>query len=600
MEIKRLFDFLTHQIEQNPDAPFIASKVQGAEGKVWKHYTFKDTQQMVDRVSQLFINLGLQKDDKIAIISTNRTEWNFVDLASQQIGLINVPMYPTISEKDYEFIFNDAGVQYAFVGDADILKRVQPLMGRVATLKGIYVFDKVGGVPNLLDSLPQEVDSAEITRRKNVVTEEDLATIIYTSGTTGNPKGVMLTHKNIVSNIQSVQQVTPFSERQRSLSFLPLCHSFERMVFFSYLAFGIHIHYAENLETIGENLKEVKPYCFTTVPRLLEKVYEKIMAKGNELTGFKRKLFFWSIDLGAQYELGGNKGWWYNFKLGIARKLVFSKWLEALGGEVQFIVTGAAAMQPRLIKLFTAAGISVLEGYGLTETAPVLCANRMDEKERCIGAVGIPIPGVEVKLAEDGEIIARGPNIMKGYYNRPDLTAEVIDKDGWFHTGDIGTWVDNGFGNKFLKITDRKKELFKTAGGKYIAPQVIENKMKESRFIEQMMVVGGDDKKFVSALIVPSFVNLQDWCKENGIPAESNEQIVNNDKIKALINEEVEKYNRDFGKWEQVKKFKLLTQEWTVEAGELTPTMKVKRKIIYERYAPHVEELYKDSETNLN
>lgn len=599
METKRLFDFLTLQIEKNPDAPFLASKVQGAEGKVWKHYTFRETQNEVDRVSQLLINLGLKKDDKIAIISPNRTEWNLVDLGSQQIGLINVPMYPTISEKDYEFIFNDAGVQYAFISDADILKRVMPLMGRVATLKGIYVFDKVGGVPNLFDSLPDTVDTVEIQKRKAVITPEDLATIIYTSGTTGNPKGVMLTHNNIVSNIKSVQEVTPFAERKRSLSFLPLCHSYERMVFFSYMAFGIHIHYAESLETIGENLKEVKPYCFTTVPRLLEKVYEKIMAKGNELTGFKRKLFFWSIDLGSRYELGVDQGFWYNLQLSIARKLVFSKWLEALGGEIQFIVTGAAAMQPRLIKLFSAAGVNVLEGYGLTETSPVLCANRMDEKERCIGAVGIPIPGVEVKLAEDGEIITRGPNIMKGYYNRPDLTAEVIDKDGWFHTGDIGIWVEN-HGNRFLKITDRKKELFKTAGGKYIAPQVIENKMKESPFIEQMMVVGGDDKKYISALIVPSFLALKDWARQQGIQADSNEQIVNNDKIKQLINNEVEKFNRDFGKWEQVKKFTLLTNEWTVDAGELTPTMKVKRKVIYERYAPHVEDMYKDNEINLN
>lgn len=595
MEVKRLFDLLTEQIEKHPDAPFIASKVQGAEGKVWKHYSFRETQQLADRVSQLLINLGLKKDDKIAIISANRTEWNLVDLGSQQIGVINVPMYPTISEKDYEFIFNDAGVQYAFVGDADILKRVQPLMGRVTTLKGIYVFDKVGGTPNLHDSLPAEVDSNEIAKRRAVVDTEDLATIIYTSGTTGNPKGVMLSHKNIVSNIASVKQVTPFSEGEKALSFLPLCHSFERMVFFSYLAFGVHIHYAETLETIGDNLKEVQPFCFTTVPRLLEKVYEKIMAKGSELTGFKRRLFFWSLKLGENYQLGGGNSAWYHFQLAIARKLVFSKWMEALGGRVQFIVTGAAAIQPRLVKIFSAAGVNVLEGYGLTETSPVLCANRIDEKERCIGSVGMPIPGVEVTLAEDGEIIARGPNIMKGYYNRPDLTAEVIDKDGWFHTGDIGIWVEN-HGHKFLKITDRKKELFKTAGGKYIAPQVIENKMKESRFIEQMMVVGGDDKKYVAALIVPSFLQIQDWCKENGIEIGNPDQIVNNDKIKSLINQEVEKYNRDFGKWEQVKKFVLLPMEWTVEAGELTPTMKVKRKVISERYAKLVEQMFHDNE----
>ncbi len=596
METKRLFDFLTEQIEKRGDSPFIASKAATGTGKEWKHYTFRQTQETADRVSQLLLNLGLKKDDKIALISANRVEWNFVDLGSQQVGVINVPMYPTIAEKDYEFIFNDAGIQYAFVGDESVLAKVRPLMGRVSSLKGIYSFDKITGTQNFWDSLPSSsaVNKEEINKRKNAVTEDDLATIIYTSGTTGNPKGVMLMHRNMVSNIRSVKQVTPFGEGEKALSFLPLNHSFERIVFFSYMAFGVHIHYAESLETIGENLKEVQPYCFTTVPRLLEKVYEKIMAKGNELTGFKRKLFFWSINLGAQYELGGN-GLWYKIKLAIARKLVFSKWLEALGGRVQFIVTGASAMQARLIKLFTAAGINVLEGYGLTETSPVLCANRIDENERCIGAVGMPIPGVEIKLAEDGEIIAKGPNIMKGYYNRPDLTAEVIDKDGWFHTGDIGTWVERK-GHKFLKITDRKKELFKTAGGKYVAPQPIEEKMKESRFIEQIMIVGGDDKKFVSALIVPSFLNLRDWCKEQGIAVETNEQIVDNSKIKDLINQEVEKYNSNFGKWEQVKKFALLSSEWTVDAGELTPTMKVKRKVILERYNNHVQEIYK-SET---
>lgn len=591
MEIKRLFDFLTEQISKHPDSPFVSSKVD----KQWKHYSFKQVQENSSRVSQLLLNLGLKKDDKIAIISTNRPEWNFTDIGSMQVGLINVPMYPTIAEKDYEFIFADAGIQYAFVGDESIYNKVRNLTGRVPSLKGIYCFDKVTGANNFWDSLPalSAVNVGEIETRKNVVSEEDLATIIYTSGTTGNPKGVMLTHKNVVSNIKSVQEVTPFSEGESALSFLPLNHSFERMVFYSYLAFGVHIHYAENLETIGENLKEVKPHCFTTVPRLLEKVYEKIMAKGNELTGFKRKLFFWSMDLGAQYQLGGGNSAWYNFQLSIARKLVFSKWKEALGGNVEFIVTGASAMQPRLIKLFTAAGISVLEGYGLTETSPVLCANRLDEKERCIGAVGLPIPGVQIKLAEDGEILAKGANIMKGYYNRPDLTAEVIDSEGWFHTGDIGRWVEM-HGNKFLKITDRKKELFKTSGGKYVAPQVIEEKMKESRYIEQMMVVGGDDKKFISALIVPSFLNLHDWAKENGVSVSSNEQIVTNEKIKALINAEVEKYNKDFGNWEQVKKFHLLQSEWTVEAGELTPTMKVKRKVIYERYSKNVDELYKD------
>ncbi len=589
MVIKRLFDFLTEKVESSPNAPFIAAKIKTDNGKKWKHYSFKEVQEQVNKVSQLLINLGISKDDKIALISTNRPEWNFVDLGCQQLGAMAVPMYPTISEKDYEFIFNDAGIKYAFVGDESIYLKVRPLMGRISSLKGIYTFDRINGAQNFDTALPGSFDAAEIQKRKDSVSENDLATIIYTSGTTGNPKGVMLTHRNITSNILSVKEVTPFAEGEKALSFLPLCHSFERMVFYAYLSYGIHIHYAENLETIGENLKEVAPFCFTTVPRLLEKVYEKIMEKGNALTGFKRKLFFWSINLGLQYELGVDKGWWYNFRLSIARKLVFSKWQEALGGRVHFIVTGAAAMQPRLIKLFTAAGVNVIEGYGLTETSPVLCANRIDEKERMIGTVGLPIPGIEIKLAEDGEILARGSNIMKGYYNRQDLTDEVI-VDGWFHTGDIGTWVE-AHGNKFLKITDRKKELFKTSGGKYVAPQVIENKMKESKFIEQMVVVG-DERKFVSALIVPSFLQIKDWATQQGLLLEKPEDIVDNSKIKELINAEVEKYNRDFGKWEQVKKVTLLSEEWTVEGGLLTPTMKVKRKVIMERYNKEIEKMY--------
>jgi len=596
MEIKRLFDYLETQNAENPGQPFLSSKISTPTGKVWKDYTFKDTQEYANRMSQLLINLGVQRDDKIAIIAANRPEWNFTDLGCLQIGAVDVPMYPTISEKDYEFIFNDATIKYAFVGDETIYKKVKPLVGRVNSLIDIYTFDKIDGAKNFEESLPKQFDLAEIEKRKAVVTEDDLATIIYTSGTTGNPKGVMLTHKNIVSNIKSVKEVTPFMAGQKSLSFLPLCHSFERITFYAYLSKAIHIHYAETLETIAENLKEVQPYCFTTVPRLLEKVYERIMEKGNALEGFKRKLFFWSIDLGLKYELGKDLGPWYKFQLGIARKLVFSKWQEALGGHVQFIVTGAAPMQPRLIKLFSAAGVIVLEGYGLTETSPVLCANRIEEHERVIGTVGMPIPNVTIKLAEDGEILAKGPNIMKGYYNRPDLTAEVIDSEGWFHTGDIGEWVDG----KFLKITDRKKELFKTSGGKYIAPQVIENKMKESRYIEQIMVVG-ESQKFVSALIVPSFLNLRDWAKENGLSvADNNKQVVDNAKIKELINAEIERLNKDFGKWEQIKKFVLLSDEWTIEGGELTPTLKLKRKAVLERNKSHVAELYGSEQDILN
>lgn len=587
MKTQRLFDLLTEQLDQNPNNKFLSSKVDG----VWKDYTFSETQYQSNRVSQLLINLGLKKDDKIAIISSNRPEWNFTDIGAQQIGVTAVPMYPTISEHDYEYIFDDAGIQYAFVGDAEILKKVQPLFGKCKSLKGVYTFKKEQDTAYFWETLPEKIDEEAIQKIKQTIDEEDLATIIYTSGTTGNPKGVMLTHKNIVSNIEGVKQFIHFGYGEKSLSFLPLCHSFERMVFYAYLSFGIHVHYAESLEKIADNLQEVKPYCFTTVPRLLEKVYEKIMAKGAALTGIKKKLFYWAMDVGSQYELGKDKGWWYNLQLTYARKLVFTKWQEALGGNVQFIITGAAAMQPRLITLFTAAGVNVIEGYGLTETSPVISCNLVEETKRCIGTVGIPLPNVEVKMAEDGEIIVKGDNIMKGYYGRQDLTDEVIDKDGWFHTGDIGTWVKQN-GNEFLKITDRKKELFKTAGGKYIAPQAIENKFKESDFIEQLMVVGGDDKKYVSALIVPSFPQLSIWAKENGILENTNEGLVANLKVIELFNQEIKQLNHHFGQWEQIKKFVLLTNDWTQDTGELTPTMKLKRKFISEKYEKEISSLY--------
>lgn len=592
MESKRLFDALANHVVNNPNQQFLSAKEGIAGQKQWRHYTFQEVQALSNSVSQLLIQQGLQKDDKIAIIAENRPEWNFTDIGAMQIGVIPVPMYPNISENDYAFIFNDAAIQYAFVGSAEIYEKVKNLYAKVPSLKGIYSFDALDTIQALYSILPHEINEAEINKRKEKVCSDDLATIIYTSGTTGNPKGVMLTHKNIVSNIDGVRQVTPFDPGKRTLSFLPLCHSFERMVFYAYLSFGMHVHYAENLETIGENLKEIKPFTFTTVPRLLEKVYEKIMAKGVELSGFKKKLFYWAIDLGLQYKIGGSNGLWYSFQLNIARKLVFSKWREALGGEVDFIVTGAAAMQPRLITLFSAAGIQVIEGYGLTETSPVLCVNRIEEEGRCIGTVGMPIPGVEIKMAEDGEILAKGKNVMKGYYNRPDLTAEVISADGWFHTGDIGVWLKHN-GKSFLKITDRKKELFKTAGGKYIAPQVIENKMKECPFIEQMMVVGGDDKKFIAALIVPSFLQLDAWAKEQDLILDNNNALISHPKTIAFIEQEVEKLNPNFGHWEQIKKIKLLSEEWSVETGELTPTMKPKRKVIYEKYAKEIEAIFR-------
>lgn len=591
MEITRLFDYLDYQAAEREQQPFLSAKVQVADRKEWITYNFTQVQEMVNRVSAALIQLGVKKDDKIALIATNCPEWNFIDLGVQQIGAVCVPMYPTISQNDYQFIFTDAEIIYAFVGDENILQRVLPLNGLVPSLKGIFTFQDIPNQTHYSSILPaaDKIDFDAINSYKSKVSPDDLATIIYTSGTTGNPKGVMLSHNNLVSNLKAIQTLLPFLPGTKSLSFLPLCHSFERIVFYAYLSNAVHIHYAESLETIGENLKEVQPYCFTTVPRLLEKVYEKIMEKGLQLTGTKKKLFFWAVKLGLQYELNKNMGFLYNLQLSIARKLIFSKWQEALGGKVQFIVTGAAAFQPRLAKLFTAAGISIIEGYGLTETSPVLSVNRIDQKDRAIGTVGIPIPGVTIELAADGEIIAKGPNIMKGYYKRPDLTAEVIDSEGWFHTGDIGEWQEG----RFLKITDRKKELFKTSGGKYIAPQVIENKLKESPYIEQIMVVG-ESQKYVAALIVPSFLNLREWAKNEGLHLADNQQIVDNEKIKNLLNAEIETYNQNFGKWEQIKKITILPQEWSIETGELTPTMKLKRKVIYEKFASFIDKLYQN------
>lgn len=591
MEITRLFDYLTLQVKDRPNQNFLSAKEIELPGKPWKSYTFKEVAEISNQVSQLLINLGIKKGDMIAMSANNRPEWNFVDLGCQQIGAVLVPLYPTASLNDFKFIFNDAEVKYAFVSDAILFKKVTTIQAEVPSLKGIYTFDTVSGAVNWKEVLPtlSQVNQAELQKLKAAIDEKDLATIIYTSGTTGNPKGVMLSHFNMVSNLKATDSILPFEEGRKSLSFLPLCHVFERIVFFAYLKNVIHVHYAENLETIGENLKEVSPFVFTTVPRLLEKVYEKIMEKGNALDGFKKKLFFWSIELGTKYKLNTDQGFLYNLLLKIARKLVFSKWQEALGGGVKFIVTGAAPLQARLGTLFSAAGIAVVEGYGLSEASPGLSINRFEETERMIGSVGIPLPNVEIKLAEDGEILAKGPNIMMGYYKRPDLTAEVIDADGYLHTGDIAEWVDG----KFLKITDRKKELFKTSGGKYVAPSPIENKLKESRFIEQVMLVG-DNQKFITALVVPSFLNLQAWAKENNLPYDGNEQIVNNDRVKALINAEIEGFNKDLGHVEKVKKFALLPKEWTIEDSELTPTLKVKRKIILAKYESWVSKMYED------
>jgi len=587
MPKSRLFDYLTEKVAASPNANFLADKKYKDGSPVWQNYTYLDTETKAKRFATALLSLGIQKGDMIGMSANNRPEWNFVDLGCQFIGAVLVPLYPTASENDFTYILNDAEVKYMFVSDEGLYNKVQSIQSKVPSLKETYVFDTVVGAKNWESILPEDADVANVDNASAQVFEDDLATIIYTSGTTGNPKGVMLTHKNMVANLRSTESILPFMVGKRSLSFLPLCHVFERIVFFAYLSQGLHIHYAENLETIGENLKEVKPFCFTTVPRLLEKVYEKIMAKGMELSGLKRKLFFWSMDLGLKYKLNEPNGWWYDLQLAVARKLVFSKWQEALGGEIKFIVTGAAPFQARLFRLFSAADIAVIEGYGLSESSPGICINRYEPEGRRMGTVGEALPGVQVKIAEDGEILAKGDNIMKGYFKRPDLTAEVIDADGWLHTGDIGEWVEG----KFLKITDRKKELFKTSGGKYVAPQPIENKLKESRYVEQAMLVGNGEK-FVSVLIVPSFLTLEDWVKDEDVFFKSKADLIANPKVKALFEKAVDKCNESFGQVEKIKKYVLLTEEWTIERGELTPTLKLKRKTLIENNKEIIAQLY--------
>lgn len=589
----RLFDCLEYQLKRSPLPDMFAAK----EGGTWKKYSTAEVNDIVNQVASGLLHLGIspndmsiERRDKVAIISKNRPEWLMLDLAVQKIGAVLVPIYPTISVNELQFILNDSQAKVIFVNDEDLLLKVKSIKDYVPSLQHIFTLEHVPNGTYWKDSL-QPVNAeklAAIEKISSTIKPSDLATIIYTSGTTGTPKGVMLSHNNIISNV--VDSNCVFEEIEvagkRALSFLPLNHIFERMVSYIYIYNGVSVYYAESMETIGENLKEVKPLVFTTVPRLLEKVYERIMAKAATLTGIKKKLFNWALSLGLKYDINKKMGFGYNFQLALANKLVFSKWREALGANVRAIVTGSAACQVKLLKVFTAAKVPILEGYGLTETSPVISVNRMNLKNRMFGTVGTIIENVEVRIAEDGEILCKGPNVMMGYYKRPDLTDEVI-KDGWFHTGDIGVIVDN----KFLKITDRKKEIFKTSGGKYVAPQPIENKMKESKWIEQMMVTGAE-QKFTGALIVPSFNALREWCSEHDIQFNGNESVIKNEKVISLIKDTVERYNQNFNQVEQIKKFELLPREWSVEGGELTPTLKLKRKVILEKYRDAINRIY--------
>lgn len=589
MDISRLFDFLEYQLKNSPREDSIVMKKNGE----WQPTSTIEFASKANMISRGLLKLGIKSGDKIAIASTtNRTEWNVMDIGLQQIGCISVPVYPTIAPKDFQYIFNDSEVKLAFVSDADLFEKISSIKENVPSLVSVYTFDKVEGAPNWLEILDMGTDEAnqhEVEAVKKQVKTDDLVTIIYTSGTTGNPKGVMLSHKNIVSNVLgSNPRVPKFpSEQPKALSFLPLCHIFERMLIYLYMYNGIGIYYAENMETIGDNLKEVHPDVMTVVPRLVEKVYAKIYDKGATAGGFKTKIFMWALDLVRDYEPFGNQGFVWKIKHKIADAIVFKKWREGVGGNLTCMVSGSAALSPKLNRMFWGAGIPILEGYGLTETSPVISVNGMNKDGFGIGQVGKPIDGVEIKLAEDGEILVKGPNVMLGYYNKPELTAEVMTADGYFKTGDIGEIIK---GN--LKITDRKKEMFKTSGGKYIAPQIIENDVKQSRFIEQIMVIG-EGEKMPGALIQPSFENLKAWAQSEGISlSDSKSEIVKNEKVLKLFQDELDKHNKSLGHWEQIKRFELTPSEWSIDGGELTPTLKLKRKVILEKYKDLYKKIY--------
>ncbi|MFI5150729.1 MAG: AMP-dependent synthetase/ligase, partial [Bacteroidia bacterium] len=584
--VSRLFDLLPHCAEHFPKDDALAGKENGK----WVKYSTADFIDYANNLSFGLLAMGLQKGERIGIISNNRPEWNMTDLGVLQAGGVDVPIYPTISDHDLKFIIQDAQMSYMFVSNKIHYDRVKACTEGLTHFKGIYTFNPVEGIPHWSEVLSLGKKHKDFNRLNQVmasIKDTELATMLYTSGTTGTPKGVMLSHRNLFSNVYASRKLAPVDQGCKALSFLPLNHIYERMLTYLYMYLGVSIYYAESIDTISDNLKEIKPEVFSSVPRLLEKVYDKILSTGEKLSFIKKTLFFWAVGLAEKYEMNGANGPWYEFRLKIARKLIFSKWKEALGGNIRCTVSGGAALNPKLARIFWAAGVNVLEGYGLTETSPVIAVNFLQPDSACFGTVGRIIEGVTVKFAPDGEILVKGPNVMLGYYNRPDATAEAIDSEGWFHTGDIGTLVDD----RFLKITDRKKEIFKTSGGKYIAPQMIENKLKESRFIEQSMVIG-ENQKFAAALIVPSFKFLREYCELKHIPYTTNGEMIKNEVIQARIMKSVEQINNTLANYETIKKIELLPEEWSVDKGQLSPKLSLKRKVILEENKHLLAKIY--------
>lgn len=586
IEPTRVFDLLAYQLNHTPNIHIFSYRYRDE----WIGVSTEEFIEKVNAISKALIAYGIKSGDKVGLISENRLEWNLMDFAIQQLGAVVVAIYPNISDSDYEYILTNAEISLCFVSNRKLYERLDILREKVICLKDIYCFDKNDLFPHLDSFILKGITSSEeeLIERKAAVKTDDLATLIYTSGTTGTPKGVMLTHENLMADVISSELSFPVVAYDKALTFLPSCHAYERVFQYVYIKMGLPIFYARSMDTIGEDILSVKPQIFSAVPRVLEKVYDKIMSKGESLTGIKRKLFFWAIKVGEKYDLDISKhSLSYKIQLSIARKLIFSKWQEALGGEIKGIASGSATLPTRLLRLYLAAGITIYEGYGLTEAGPCLAVN--DHKRGMkIGTVGLPLIGIDIKLAEDGEILARGKNIMKGYYKNPEATAEVL-KDGWLYTGDIGEWVDG----KFLKIIDRKKEMFKTSGGKYVVPQQIESKMSESNLIHQIMVVG-DGQKFPSALIVPAYDKLKEWLRSIGFNEPlSNEELIKNDSVKKKIDSEVEQINSNFGSWERIKRVALLPKEFSIETGELTPTLKNKRKVIEQKYKEIIAKIYK-------
>lgn len=585
-EPTRLFDLVKYRKNTYPSSPIFSYK----NGTNWIELSNATFQDKIDELSKGLIALGVKPHDKVGIISENRIEWSLLDFAIQQIGAVVVALYPNISDNDYKYILNHAEINLVVISNKGLAERIQQLKPHLPHISNLFVLQEDTVFPHwsIIAQTGQVISDRELDNRKDEVQTDDIATLIYTSGTTGTPKGVMLTHRNLLADMMSSEYSFPVTSYMRALSFLPVCHAYERLFHYVYMYKGLTIYYANSMETIGADMKEVKPHIFSAVPRVLEKVYEKIMTTGESLTGIKRKLFFWAIALGEKYEIEPEKrNWWYNAQLSVARKLIFSKWREALGGEIVGISSGSAALQERLIRLYMAAGINIYEGYGLTEAGPCLAVNDFRRGMK-IGTVGLPLINIDIKLAEDGEILAKGDNIMLGYYKDEQATHEII-KDGWLYTGDIGQWVDG----KYLKIIDRKKEMFKTSGGKYVVPQSIESKMVESGFMEQFMVIG-EGEKFPAAFVVPSYSNLLDWAKDfaRDITSLPKDAFLKSEKVHEKIMQEINRINTNFGNWEQIKKISIIPEEFTIEGGELTPTLKMKRKKIIEKYSANYKELY--------